>query len=149
MSLGTSITGFFSLTLGPFVSWNPAFSLLILAFAMTLISTLIYKYTTDQASMKIFKEQSKQLQQEMRLLKDNPGKMMEKNKELREMNMKVMKQSFKPLIYTFIPFGIIFFGLRNLYEPLGKILFGLSWLWIYIIASIIFSIVLRKLLKVY
>ena len=149
MSLTSSITGFFNLTLGPFVNWNPTSSLLIISFFLTLITTLIYKYTTDQEMLKSFKEESKKMQQEMKTLKDNPGKMMEKNKELMEKNMKVMKQSFKPLIYTFIPFAIIFFGLRNIYEPFGKILFGLSWIWIYILSSIIFSIILRKLLKVY
>lgn len=149
MTLTSSITGFFNLTLGPFVSWDPGISLLIISFTLTLITTLIYKYTTDQEMLKSFKEESKKMQQEMKMLKDNPGKMMEKNKELMEKNMKVMKQSFKPLLYTFIPFAIIFFGLRNVYEPLGKILFGLSWIWIYILSSIIFSIILRKVLKVY
>jgi len=149
MSLGDSITGFFSLTLGPFSSWSPAGSLLIISFILTLLTTLIYKYTTDQELMKTFKEESKKIQQEMKLLKNDPNKMMEKNKEMMEKNMKVMKQSFKPLIYTFIPFAIIFFGLRNIYEPFGKILFGLSWIWIYIISSVIFSIIMRKVLKVY
>ena len=149
MSFSESITGFFTLTLGPFVNWNPAVSLLIISFVLTLITTLIYKYTTDQAMMKSFKEENKKLQEEMKLLKGNPEKVMQKNKELMEKNMKMMSQSFKPLLYTFIPFAIIFFGLRNIYEPFGKILFGLSWIWIYIISSIIFSIVLRKLLKVY
>lgn len=149
MSISESITGFFSLSLGPFASWNPSFSLLIISFVLTLITTLIYKYTTDQPLMKSFKEENKKLQEEMKLLKNDPAKMMEKNKQLMEKNMQVMKQSFKPMLYTFVPFAIIFFGLRNIYEPFGKILFGLSWIWIYIISSVIFSILLRKLLKVY
>jgi uncharacterized membrane protein (DUF106 family) len=85
----------------------------------------------------------------MKLLKDNPNKMMEKNKEIMAKNMQMMTQSFKPLLYTFVPFGIIFFGLRNIYEPFGKLLFGLSWIWIYILSSFVFSIILRKMLKVY
>ncbi|MEK6907499.1 MAG: EMC3/TMCO1 family protein [Nanoarchaeota archaeon] len=149
MSFSESITGFFSLTLGPFAGWNPAVSLLIISFILTFITTLIYKYTTDQQLMKSFKEESKKMQEEMKLLKDNPQKMMEKNKELMGKNMKMMRQSFKPLLYTFIPFAIIFFGLRNLYEPFGKILFGLSWIWIYILSSLIFNLILRKIMKVY
>jgi uncharacterized membrane protein (DUF106 family) len=149
MSFSQSLIGFFNSTLEPFVTWNPAISLLIISFVLTLITTLIYKYTTNQEMLKSFKEESKKLQQEMRLLKNDPNKVMEKNKELMEKNMKVMSQSFKPLLYTFIPFAIIFFGLRNIYQPLGKILLGLSWIWVYIISSIIFSMVLRKILKVY
>ena len=80
------------MTIGPFVNWNPALSLLIISFALTLVSTLIYKYTTDQETIKSFKERTKQLQQEMRSLKDNPAQMMEKNKELMEMNIKLIKQ---------------------------------------------------------
>ncbi|MEK6835030.1 MAG: EMC3/TMCO1 family protein [Nanoarchaeota archaeon] len=149
MSFSQSITGYFNLALGPFINWNPAISLLIISFILTLITTLTYKYTTNQEMIKSFKEESKKLQEEMKLLKNDPGKIMEKNKELMEKNMEMMKQSFKPLLYTFIPFAIIFFGLRNIYEPFGKILFGLSWIWIYIISSVIFSMILRKLLKVY
>ena len=149
MSFSQSITGFFNLTLGPFASLSPLYSLLTISFFLTLITTLIYKYTTDQVMLKSFKEESKKLQEEMKLLKNNPNKMMEKNKELMEKNMKMMTQSIKPLLYTIIPFGIIFFGLRNIYEQFGKILFGLSWIWIYVISSIVFSIILRKLLKVH
>ncbi len=149
MSISNSITGFFNVTLGPFVNWSPSISLLIISFILTLITTLIYKYTTNQVMMKSFKEETKKMQEEMKLLKDNPNKMMEKNKELMEKNMKMMSQSFKPILFTFIPFVIIFIGLRNIYEPFGKILFGLSWIWIYIISSIIFSIILLKILKVY
>jgi len=149
MSFSQSINGFFTLTLGPFISWNPLISLLFISFILTLITTLIYKYTTNQEMMKSFKEEIKKLQEEMKLLKDNPNKMMEKNKEIMAKNMQMMTQSFKPLLYTFVPFGIIFFGLRNIYEPFGKLLFGLSWIWIYILSSFVFSIILRKMLKVY
>lgn len=149
MSFSQSITGFFNLTIGPFASWSPFSSLMIISFILTLATTLIYKYATDQKMMKSFKEETKKLQDEIKLLKNNPNKMIEKNKELMEKNMKMMSQSFKPLLYTFVPFAVIFFGLRNIYEPFGKIIFGLSWIWIYILSSVIFSILLRKLMKVY
>ncbi len=132
-----------------FATWNPIISLLIISLIITIFSTLVYKYATDQKTVKQVKEEMKAMQSEMKTLKDNPSKMLEKQKEIMEKNMIIMKNSFKPLIFTFIPLLIVLFLLRKTYDPLGKILFGLTWLWIYIISSIIFNLILRKILKVY
>jgi uncharacterized membrane protein (DUF106 family) len=133
-----------------FANWNPLVSILIISLFVTLISTLAYKYLTDQKGIKEAKDDIKKIQEEMKLLKSNPGKMMEKQKDLMSKNMVIMKNSFKPLIYTFIPLVIILFLIRQAYDPLGKIPpFGLSWFWLYFISSVIFSILLRKILKVY
>ena len=48
-----------------------------------------------------------------------------------------------------IPLIIIFGWLRITYEPLGKLIFGMSWFWIYLISAVIFSMVIRKVLKIY
>jgi len=149
MSFSESINGFFTLSIGGFAIWSPLISLLIISLFLAILNTLIYKYTTNQELMKSLKEDIKKLQEEMKSFKNDTNKMMEKNKEIMEKNMQMMKQSFKPMIYTLIPFGIIFFGLRNIYEPFGKIIFGLSWIWIYVISSFILSIILRKIFKVH
>ena len=44
-------------------------------------------------------------------------------KEMMHKNLFIMKSAYKPLLYTFIPFLIIFFLLKEAYEPLGKIAF--------------------------
>jgi len=95
------------------------------------------------------KQEMKEMQAQIKEHKDNPKKAMELQKQLMERNMKFMMHSFKPLIYTFIPIIIIFSWLRGTYSEMGKILFGLSWIWVYIIVSIIFSTILRKVLKIY
>jgi len=91
------------------------------------------------------------MQTEMKSYKDNPDKMMELQKKVMEKNMKYMLESLKPTIITFIPILFILNWLREYYTALGNpdILFGLTWIWIYIIFSVILSIALRKLLKVY
>jgi len=51
-----------------------------------------------------------------------------------------------------IPFGLFFIWLRKIYNVAGLInlgLFSLSWFWVYVIFSIIFNMILRKILKVY
>ncbi|MBL7147402.1 MAG: DUF106 domain-containing protein [Nanoarchaeota archaeon] len=140
---------FFNSIFGGLINQNPKLALILISFLLTLLITLVYKFTTNQKMMKETKEELKEMQKEMRGLKDDPKKMMEKQKKLMEKNMKMMMHSFKPMLFTFIPIIIMFSWLKNEYEPLGKVMFGLSWIWVYIIFSIIFSIITRKILKVY
>ena len=72
------LDNFFNFIFGPILKLGAAWGILIISFILTFITTLIYKYTTDQQLMKSFKEESKKMQEEMKLLKDNPQKMMEK-----------------------------------------------------------------------
>ena len=145
LGITTSATSFLKVL----VNLSPLGTLLTISFILTLLSTLAYKYLTDQKKLKEIKDETKKLQEEMKLLKNDASKMMEKQKEIMQKNMYVMRSSFKPLLYTFIPFLLIFILLKNVYEPLGKLVFGLSWIWIYVLSSFVFSILIRKLLKVH
>ncbi len=132
-----------------FAAWNPLISLLIISLLFGLISTLAYKFLTNQKLMKETKEEMKKIQEEIKLLKNDPNKMLEKQKELMQKNAPLMKESFKVMFYTIIPFGLLFLLVKEAYDPLGKIAFGLTWFWIYLISSIVFNLILRKVLKVY
>ncbi len=122
-----------------------------ISFFITLIITVAYKYFTDQNLMKSLKEDTKRLQSDMKNHKDNPTKMMEIQKEAMEKNMKYMMHSFKPTLITLIPLLIIFAWLRNAYKGIDLNFLGFihNWIWLYILVSIISSIILRKLLKVH
>ncbi len=69
--------------------------------------------------------------------------------------MKSIKQQFKPMMISFIPIIIIFGWIRGVYsppggEPIPLSFFGLhSWILIYIVSSIIYSLILRKILRVH
>lgn len=143
------LDSFFNSVFGWLISWSPKGALIIICFLLTLLTTLVYKYATNQKWVKQMKDEMAVLQKQMKEQKNNPKKMMEIQKELMEKNMKFMMHSFKPLIYTFVPLLILFGWLRGVYQDMGRILFGLSWIWIYLIASIIFSTILRKVLKIY
>ncbi len=127
------------------------FGLLVISFILTFIITLAYKFLTDQKLMKSLKEELKELQKKMKEFKDQPSKLMEIQKEAMQKNFKYMIHSMKPTIITFLPIIIIFSWLRNYYTSLGNppVFLGLSWIWSYIIFSIIFSIILRKIFKVH
>ena len=137
-----------SLKLGKF------YGLLTISFLITLITTLVYKYFTDQEALKKLKEDNKGLQEEMKKHKDNPSKMMELQKEAFSKGFEPMKHQLKPMLITAIPLLLIFTWLRKVYGVGGEIYINLGfihlgWLGTYIIFSIIFSMVLRKLFKVY
>ena len=144
------LSGIFDPTLGFFVSWDYLYGLLVISFILTLISTIAYKYLTDQKYMKQEKEEIKRMSKEMRELKDSK-EMMKKQKELMERNFGMMKHSFRPLLFTAIPFFIIFSWLSQTYKEIDLNFLGFihNWIWVYLLSSIIFSIILRKILKVY
>ena len=141
--------GFFNSIFGTLIVWNPLTGLLVISFILTLIISLSYKFLTDQKELKQHKEEVEILQKELKGLKDDPKKMMDKQSELMKKNLGMMKHQIKPMLFTFIPLIIIFGWLRVTYEPLGKIILGMSWFWIYLISAILFSIIIRKVLKIY
>lgn len=142
---------FFNSIFGSLITSSPLSTLIGMSIFVTIIVTVAYKFFTNQELMKTLKEDGKRLQQEMKSHKDNPTKMMEIQKQALEKNMQYMMHSFKPTIITLIPLLIIFGWLRNTYKDLNLNFLGFidSWLWTYILISIVASIVLRKLLKVH
>ena len=144
----------------PMLLGLPAWAfIIVISVVLSLVVTLIYKYATDQAEMKELREQMKKYQQQMKENKGNLQKLNEIQKESMQVNMKLMKQNFKPMLITMVPFIIIFWWLRGIYEgiiviplsfhfPLSGLATGLGWIGFYIICSMIFTTVFRKALKV-
>ena len=92
----------------------------IMAFLITFLITVIYKFTTNQNLMKDLKDEMKEMQKEMKELKSEPKKMMEVQKKAMQTNMKYMSHSMRSMLFTFIPI-ILIFGWMNAhlaYEPI-------------------------------
>ncbi|MFH1916403.1 MAG: EMC3/TMCO1 family protein [Nanoarchaeota archaeon] len=88
----------------------PIFGILAISFLVTLLVTLVYKWTTKQDELKRLKKEQKKYQQQVKeLSKTDPKKAMAVQKKMMELSFQLMKQSFRPTLYTFIPL-IIFFG---------------------------------------
>tara|TARA_Y100000034_G_C6831793_1_gene375503 strand:- start:584 stop:1018 length:435 start_codon:yes stop_codon:yes gene_type:complete len=143
------LDSFFNSIFGGLIGWSPLAGLLIISFLLTLLISLSYKWLTNQKELKEHKEEVTALQKELKELKNEPDKMMAKQNELMKKNMGMMKHNLKPMLFTFIPLIIIFGWLRETYTPMGKLIFGLSWFWIYLITAVVFSMIIRKLLKIY
>ncbi|MBS3111704.1 DUF106 domain-containing protein [Candidatus Woesearchaeota archaeon] len=136
---------------GSFVTQDPLLTLLGITFVMTLIVTLAYKYLTDQEKMKFLKNELKELQDKSKAAQGDAQKMKVHTSEMWKKNMEYMKHSFGVMLYTMIPFIILFGWLRVTYTGIDLNFLGFihSWLIIYIIFSMVLSSILRKVMKVY
>ena len=124
---------------------NPKLSVVILAFLVTLVMTLVTKKFTDQIRMKELKKIQKACQIKVKDSKGNLEEQQKIQKEMMECSMELMKHSFKPLLITFIPLILFFWWIRGIY--MGTEIAG-AWIWYYIGVSIVSSIILRKVLDV-
>ena len=96
--------------------------------------------------MKTSKARQKELQAEMKIhqKEGNKDKLMELQKEMFSHAGETMKHSMKPMIITLIPILVFFAFIRGLYvgTPLES-----SWIWWYLLGSIVSSLVFRKVFR--
>jgi uncharacterized membrane protein (DUF106 family) len=131
---------------GALLNWNLNIGMLIIVLLITILTTIVQKYATDQKTLKELKVEQKENQRQMKEFKNHPEKMMELQKKQFAMMPKQMKLSMRGIIYTGIPF-ILFFRWFNDYfiaAESPKFFLGLSWFWFYLIFAMIFSSLLRK-----
>ena len=140
---------FFNFIFGWLIEWNPLGGLIIISFILMLFTTLIYKYFTDQEALKSIKSEIKDIQKEMKEFKHDTKKVMELQKKSFEKTMETFKYQLKPMLITFVPFIILLPWISGAFSPHGKIFLGMGWFGTYFVLTIIFNIVLRKVLKVH
>ena len=144
---------FFDFIFGWAVSISPIVGIIFIAFLLSLLSTLSWKFLTDQVLLKSLREKNAKAREETKKYRDDPKKLAELNSKMAREALEDMKlqykQSIKPMIATLIPFAFVFIWIRKTYEPLGAVFLGLGGIWTYIIFSIVFSMILRKVMKVY
>ncbi len=92
----------------PLLSLPTIWAVVLLSFFISLIVTVLYKYTTDQNLMKQLKEEMKEFQKEIKELKKEPQKAMEVQKKAMQTNMKYMMHSMRSTLYSILPLIIIF-----------------------------------------
>lgn len=148
---------FFNYIFGWALEYGQLYFLVIIGFIVVLLTTLAQKYLTDQKEIKKLKDESKELSKQARLYKDDPAKVSELTGESFKKSMATMKLSFRPMMYTILPLLFMFAWLRSLYAvggaffemPVVLIAFVKGWLFVYIVISVIFSMILRKVLNVH
>lgn len=137
-------------TAGILLNWNLTVGMSLLVILIAVIMTLVQKYGTDQKTLREMKKEQKELQVEMKKVKEHPEKMMELQKKQFAFLPKMMKLSMRPIMYTSIPLILFFRWFMDFFAAMeGFKFFGfLSWFWFYLLGSIIFSSILRKIFKV-
>jgi len=143
------LDSFFNAIFGGLIAWSPLGALLIISLIMSTLVTLIYKWVTDQDLMKSLKGEIKELQKQLKEFASDPEKVKEIQKPLKDKTMLQLKQSMKPTLYTFIPFIILFTWLKVVYDAPGGLIWGINWIIVYIVASVIFGTITRKLFRVH
>ncbi len=137
---------------GAMLDGNLIWGMIFIIFIIGLFMTLIQKYATDQETLKELKKEQKILQEEMKKYKDDPAKVMELQKKSFEFLPKTMKLSMRAMMYTGVPLILFFRWFMDYFSNPALESFRffgfLSWFWFYLIGSLIFSSILRKVLKV-
>ena len=122
---------------------NPQISIVLLSVIVTLVSTFITKWFTNQAQLKQLKERQKEIQKELKNCKDECA-LKELQSEMLQITGTMMKSSFKPLLITMIPFLLLFYWVRNIFTPV----LGFGWFWWYLGGSLVSGMIWRKILKI-
>ncbi len=143
-----SVEGILNPTAGNLLDWNINYGMIIIVGIIMLIITLLQKYTTDNELLREIKQEQKMLNEEMKKYKDNPEKILELNKKSLELIPKTLDVTMRPTLFTFIPIILFFRWFGDYFAQHSVKIFGFfSWFWAYLIFSIVFSIIYRKLFK--
>ena len=126
------------------IQTNPKISIVIISLLVTLFTTIIRFFVTDKELMREIKSKQKWIREEMKKCRDNADKMADLNKQMMEHFPVQMKQTFKIMIITIVPLLILFAWLRNVF---ALTIIANSWIWWYILPSVVFGMALGKLFK--
>ena len=122
----------------------PRWSIIVISGFVSLFISLINYFVLDKEKVREGKARQKELNKQMKESKHDPVKTMEIQKELMSHAMQNMKNSFRPMLITIIPILVIFWWIKGIF---AETTIASVWLWWYIGASIVFSIIFRKVFK--
>ncbi|MCK4647442.1 hypothetical protein KAT24_00755 [Candidatus Pacearchaeota archaeon] len=142
-------------TAGVLLTWNLTMGMLLIVLIINLSTTAIQKYATDQEALKELKKEQKILQEEMKKYKDHPEKVAELSKKQLQFIPKTFKLTSRAVMFTGIPFILFFRWFTDVFTAIEvttgapiRFLGFLSWFWFYLIFTMLFSTILRKMFKV-
>ncbi len=140
---------------GVLLGWNLTIGMLLIVLMINLLTTTIQKYATDQEALRELKKQQKILQAEMKKYKDHPQKVAELSKQQMQFIPKTFKLTSRAIMFTGIPFILFFRWFTDVFTAMEvatgapvRFLGFLSWFWFYLIFTMAFSMILRKMFKV-
>ena len=134
-----------------------AIEIALIAIAISLGSAIVNKKVVDQKRNKEIQKQVSDFQKRYNEAKkkgdkEQIAKLEKEQKEVMALSMELMKNSFKPMLYTFVPIIVIFFFLSSMYAGTGNVVdvpvIGmLSWFWWYFLVAIVTGLGFEVLYK--
>ena len=135
-----------------------AIEVALIAMAISLGSAIVNKKVVDQKRNKEIQKQVSDFQKRFNEAKKSGNKeliekMEKEQKEVMALSMELMKNSFKPMLYTFVPIIVIFFFLNTTYANTGNVIdvpvIGmLGWFWWYFLVAIVTGLGFEVLYKI-
>ena len=97
----------------------PLAAILVISIAVSAITTVIYKYTTNQKLLKEIKDDVKNMQAEIKSTKE-PARAAQLQKEMMKRSMQQFSSSSKSMLITLIPLFLLFGWMQThlAYSPL-------------------------------
>ncbi|MGA2130341.1 MAG: EMC3/TMCO1 family protein [Candidatus Pacearchaeota archaeon] len=136
-------------TAGALLIWNLTLGMTVIILILSLFTTIVQKYTTDQETMRQMRKDQKEMQEQLKKLEVGS----KEHTELSMKSMKIMgpmfKLSLRPIIYTAIPLILLFRWFADYFTIVHFSFLGfLNWFWFYFIGTIVFTSILRKMMNV-
>ena len=125
----------------------------LISIILVLMSSLVRRAMIDREKMEETKKKMKEHQEKLKKISKsgNTKEMQRVQSEFMSLTMEQMKQSFKPMLITFVPFILVFGWLKGEYGNVGTVAtilgFDLGWFWWYFICAMVFSLILNKIFK--
>ena len=96
----------------------PAAAILVISVVVSFVTTVVYKYTTNQKLLKEIKDDVKRMQAEARASKE-PGRAAQLQKEMMKRSMQQFSSSTKSMLITLVPLFLLFgwMSANMAYEP--------------------------------
>ena len=116
----TALDGILNPTAGALLEWNITWGMAVIIAVLTLITTLIQKYTTDQEAIRELKAKQKEISKRAQEHKHDPQKMMEINKEGFPLMGQMMKLSMRAMAFTGIPLILFFRWFMDVFTAFGN-----------------------------
>lgn len=91
------------------------------AFGLSLLSQVINKLMINERRTDKNREEMKKIQGELKGLDPKSKEFSEKQNRMLDINMEIMKQQFKPMLFTFVPYIFIFYLMSSMlaYAPIA------------------------------
>jgi uncharacterized membrane protein (DUF106 family) len=94
--------------LSPLLRMPPFWAIAIVSLLLSILITVIYKFTTNQKALKSIKDETKAIQADMKTAQGDMQKMTELNQRLLKITGDQMKHTLRSYIFTFLPVILIF-----------------------------------------